>query len=90
MVRGRLVPSILTIRPAAPCREHMRPGPVNGESTMGVWMPVLASLVLAHGGNGDWDDYALLLLAPLVIAGVLWVTRRTDGDADESPEGKPD
>ena len=36
--------------------------------------------VLAHGGNGDWDDYALLLLAPLVIAAVLWVTRRTDGD----------
>jgi len=57
---------------------------------MSIWMPLLASLVLAHGGNGDWDDYALLLLAPVVIAGVLWVTRRTDGDADESPEGKPE
>jgi hypothetical protein len=57
---------------------------------MSVWMSVLASLVLAHGGNGDWDDYALLLLAPVVVAGVLWVTRRTDNDADESAEGKPE
>jgi hypothetical protein len=57
---------------------------------MGAWTPVLAWLVLAHGGNGDWDDYALLLLAPVVIAGVLWVTRRTDSDADESPERKSD
>ena len=36
---------------------------------MGVWAIGLISLVLAHGGNGDWDDYALLLLAPLVVAG---------------------
>jgi len=57
---------------------------------MCVWMSVLASLVLAHGGNGDWDDYALLLLAPVVVGGVLWVTRRTDSDADESTEGKPE
>jgi hypothetical protein len=57
---------------------------------MGAWTPVLAWLVLAHGGNGDWDDYALLLLAPVVIAGVLWVTRRTDSEADESPERKSD
>lgn len=30
----------------------------------------------AHGGAGDWDEYLLLLLAPVVVAAVLWVTRR--------------
>jgi hypothetical protein len=41
---------------------------------------VAMSSVLLHGPAGDWDEYALLLLAPLVIAAVLWVTRRTDSD----------
>jgi hypothetical protein len=54
---------------------------------MGGWVVGLVSLVLAHGGNGDWDDYALLLLAPLVVGAVLWVTRRTDSDTDEEQHG---
>ncbi len=36
---------------------------------------------LAHGGAGDWDDLALLVLAPVVVAAVLWVTRRGDDDS---------
>jgi hypothetical protein len=43
-------------------------------------MVLAASYLLAHGGAGDWDDYALLLLAPVVIAAVLWVTRRGDDE----------
>jgi hypothetical protein len=39
--------------------------------------------LFAHGGVTDWDDYALLILAPVVIAAVLWVTRR--GDDGEPP-----
>jgi len=54
---------------------------------MGVWAVGLVSLVLAHGGNGDWDDYALLLLAPIVVGAVLWVTRRSDPDPDEEQHG---
>ncbi len=50
---------------------------------MAEWAVGLASLALAHGGNGDWDDYALLLLAPIVVGAVLWVTRRSDGDSEE-------
>jgi hypothetical protein len=42
-------------------------------------------MLLAHGGAGDWDDYALLILAPVVIAAVLWVTRRQDDDEAETP-----
>ena len=45
-------------------------------------MPLAVLLLLAHGGVNDWDDYALLILAPVVIAAVLWVTRRGD---DENP-----
>ena len=37
-------------------------------------------LVLLHGGSGDWDDYVLWILAPVVIAAVLWVTRRRDDE----------
>ena len=40
----------------------------------------LTYAIVAHGGVGDWDEYALLLLAPLVIAAVLWVTRRSGDD----------
>ncbi|HLH24199.1 MAG TPA: hypothetical protein VK066_16880 [Chloroflexota bacterium] len=42
-------------------------------------------LLLAHGAVGDWDDFALLVLAPVVIAAVLWVTRRGDAEDDEPP-----
>jgi hypothetical protein len=42
----------------------------------------LLASVLLHGGNGDWDDYVLLFLAPLVVGAVLWVTRR-GGDENE-------
>lgn len=43
-----------------------------------------ASLALAHGGNGDWDEYILLLLAPLVVGAVLWVTRgKNDAGSDD-------
>ena len=43
--------------------------------------------LLLHGGNGDWDEWALWLLAPVVIGGILWVTRRRDGeDAAEEPQ----
>lgn len=44
------------------------------------WLP---PLVLAHGLTGDWDEYALLLLAPLVVGAVLWVTRRRADDETE-------
>ena len=57
---------------------------------MGAWAVGLVSLVLAHGGNGDWDEYALLLLAPIVVGAVLWVTRRTDHDPDEEHHGGAD
>ena len=43
-------------------------------------------LVLLHGLVGSWDEYALLLLAPLVVAAVLWVTRRRAGDDDEADD----
>jgi hypothetical protein len=46
-------------------------------------MPQALLLLMAHGGVGDWDEYALLILAPVVIAAVLWVTRR--GDDDKPP-----
>jgi hypothetical protein len=42
--------------------------------------------VLVHGGVGDWDEYALLLLAPLVIAAVIWITRRGADDQDENED----
>ena len=42
----------------------------------------LPLLALLHGLVGSWDEYALLLLAPLVVAAVLWVTRRRAGDDD--------
>ena len=45
----------------------------------------LLAIVLLHGGNGDWDDYVLLLLAPLVVGAVLWVTRR-GGEEDDAHE----
>ena len=45
-------------------------------------MPLAHVLLWAHGGVTDWDDFALLILAPVVIAAVLWVTRRGD---DEPP-----
>jgi hypothetical protein len=47
-------------------------------------MPHGLLLLLAHGGAGDWDEYALLVLAPVVIAAVLWVTRRGDDDEPRS------
>ena len=52
---------------------------------------VLGALGLpAHGGNGDWDDYALLVLGPVVIGGILWVTRRRhDDDEDAADETQP-
>jgi uncharacterized membrane-anchored protein len=53
---------------------------------MGVGLAGLAARALAHGAAGDWDEYVLLLLAPVVIAAVLWVTRRTDHDADDDQE----
>ena len=40
---------------------------------------------LAHGLAGGWDEFALLLLAPVVVAAVLWVTRRGDDDGDSPP-----
>ena len=43
-------------------------------------------LALLHGLVGSWDEYALLLLAPLVVAAVLWVTRRRAGDDDEADD----
>ncbi len=49
----------------------------------------LAHLLLAHGGNGDWDDYALLVLAPVVIGGILWVTRRRGDDAEDTADESP-
>jgi hypothetical protein len=36
---------------------------------------------LAHGEVGSWDELTLLLLAPVVVAAVLWVTRRGDEDS---------
>jgi hypothetical protein len=44
---------------------------------------LLVLAALAHGGAGDWDEYAMLILAPLVIAAVLWVTRRPKGEEEE-------
>jgi hypothetical protein len=38
--------------------------------------------ILLHGGAGDWDEYALMCLVPLVIGAVLWVTRRRDEPDD--------
>lgn len=46
----------------------------------GVFM--LLAIVLLHGGEGDWDDYVLLLLAPLVVGAVLWVTRSGGDEKD--------
>ncbi len=48
-------------------------------------MMLAAYSFLLHGGAGDWDEYALWLLAPVVIAAVLWVTRRREHDGDDSP-----
>ena len=47
---------------------------------------MVGDVVLLHGALGRWDEYALLLLAPLVVAAVLWVTRRREEDADDEPE----
>jgi hypothetical protein len=49
----------------------------------------LALVLLAHGGNGDWDDYALLVLGPIVIGGILWVTRRRHDDEEDADEPQP-
>jgi hypothetical protein len=46
------------------------------------WLPIAP--VLLHGATGNWDEFALGLLAPLVIGAVLWVTRRRDDD--DEPE----
>ena len=64
------------------------PDPRTSRGSGGSWeeltvlhVPTTAAYrILAHGGVGNWDEYALLLLAPLVIAAVLWVTRRSDDD----------
>ena len=53
---------------------------------MTIWL--VTSTVL-HGGVGDWDEYALLVLAPVVIAAVLWVTRSRDGDSTDEQETDP-
>jgi hypothetical protein len=44
-------------------------------------LPTTYSLVAAvplHGAAGSWDEIALVVLAPVVIGAILWVTRRRD------------
>ncbi len=53
---------------------------------MGLAGVQLVLVLLAHGGNGDWDDYALLVLGPLVIGGILWITRRRHDDEEEAAD----
>jgi hypothetical protein len=43
---------------------------------------MIGSYVLLHGLAGDWDEVALVVLAPVVVAAVLWVTRRHDDEDD--------
>lgn len=62
---------------------------------LGLHMLVVATVELlwavpAHGLAGSWDEYALLLLAPLVVAAVLWVTRRGESsEPEEADEQQP-
>jgi len=47
--------------------------------------------MLLHGLAGSWDEVALLLLAPLVVAALLWVTRRPPADeADDADMSPPE
>ena len=42
----------------------------------------MSAWILLHGEVGAWDEYALMILAPIVIGAVLWVTRRRDEPED--------
>src|SRR5581483_1215748 len=61
----------------------------------GTWQGVGAVItwVLLHGAAGDWDEYALWLLAPAVIATVLWgrvvaTSPKISCRQDASPEAR--
>lgn len=64
-------------------------GSVAAIADQGLLLPAAA---LLHGAAGSWDEIALLLLAPLVVAALLWVTRRPpaeDADESEPPAADP-
>jgi hypothetical protein len=49
----------------------------------GMLVASLSRVPPLHGESGSWDEIALILLAPLVIAAVIWVTRQRGNDSED-------